>query len=331
MTLFELTKKLIDIPSVTGTEREMVQFLFSELGNRGFSVTKQLVEPGRENILATTDVKPQVILCTHLDTVPPHIPAREDEQYIYGRGACDVKGLLAAMLFAGDRLLEMKIRAFGFLFVVGEETDSIGAKKANEISPHPDFLINGEPTENKLGAGHKGIINLQLSTKGKAAHSSFPEMGESAIEKLLNALQSIREIDFGEEEILGKSTLNIGTIEGGTAFNVVPDKAQATLSIRNSVASEMIIQKINSVLNGAVEIEVLTQSEPQKLHTVPGFETTVLPFGTDIPHLQNFGKPLLIGPGSAKVAHADDERIEKNQLTEAVDIYVNLVKKLLAE
>jgi len=331
MTLFELTKKLIDIPSVTGSEREIVQFLFGELEKRGFSVTKQLVEPGRENILATTEVKPRVILCTHLDTVPPHVPAGEDEQYIYGRGACDVKGLIAAMLFAGDRLLEMKIREFGFLFVVGEETDSLGAKKANEISPHPNFLINGEPTENKLGTGHKGIINLQLSTKGKAAHSSFPEMGESAIEKLLNALQSIREIDFGKDEILGKSTLNIGTIEGGTAFNVVPDKAQATLSIRNSVASEMIIQKINSVLNGAAEIKVLTQSEPQKLHTVPGFETTVLPFGTDIPHLQNFGKPLLIGPGSAKVAHADDERIEKNQLTEAVDIYVNLVKKLLAE
>ncbi|MFQ5605738.1 MAG: M20/M25/M40 family metallo-hydrolase [bacterium] len=331
MTLFELTKKLIDIPSITGSEEEIAEFLSSELKKRGFEIKKQLVEPGRPNILATTEAKPRVILCTHLDTVPPHIPASEDDNYIYGRGACDVKGIIAAMIFAARKLLEANIKEFGLLFVVGEETDSIGAKKANAVPPGSDFIIVGEPTENKLGAGHKGIVNLRIFSKGKAAHSSFPEMGESAIEKLLNALQRVREIDFGEDEILGKSTLNIGTIEGGTAFNVVPEQAGAALSLRNSIPAAEIVQKIKSGLNGKAEIEILTQSEPQKLHTVPGFETAVLPFGSDIPHLKNFGKPLLIGPGSARVAHSDNEKIEKGQLTEAIDIYLNLVKKLLAE
>ncbi|MFQ5676171.1 MAG: M20/M25/M40 family metallo-hydrolase [bacterium] len=331
MTLFELAKTFIDIPSITGTEEEFAQYLSGVLRERGFQIRHQRVEQDRSNILATTDSTPRVILCTHLDTVPPHIQAREDENYLYGRGACDVKGLIAAMLFAADRLLTDQIKEFGFLFVVGEETDSIGAKKANDLAVSSDFIIVGEPTENKLGLGHKGIINLRLIFSGKAAHSSFPEMGDSAIHRLLDALQTIRHLDLGSDEILGKSSLNIGTIEGGTAFNIVPDRAEATLSIRNSIASEKVIQAVNSALNGQAKVEILTRSEPQKLHTVPGFETAVLPFGTDIPHLKTFGKPLLIGPGTAKVAHSDNERIEKDQLSEAVNIYANLVKKLLVE
>jgi acetylornithine deacetylase len=333
MTLFELTKTLVNIPSPTGFEGEIADFLASYLKSQGFDLQEQEVEGRRRNILASAGSAPRVVLCTHMDTVPRHFSASEDDRYIYGRGACDAKGIMASMIWAAQELKKEGPAEIGLLFVVGEETDSIGAKKANSLDLRPDFIIIGEPTENKLGTGHKGIVTFIITAKGKAAHSAFPHLGESAIEKLLDALQKIRSLDLGQDPVMGKSLLNIGTIKGGVAANVVADEASAEISIRTVLLSEQILNKIRAAANHKikVEIKVLAQSDPQRLFTVPGLEQVFLPYGTDIPHLKSFGRPLLVGPGSALVAHTEEEKVEKGQLVEAVKIYKNLIQGLLTE
>jgi len=331
VTLLELAKTLINIPSVTGFEGEIADFLCSYLKSQNFDLQEQKIEEGRKNVLAFAGLEPRVILCTHMDTVPQHFAASEDEEYIYGRGACDAKGIMASMIWAAQELKKGGLTEIGLLFVVGEEIDSIGAKMANSLDIGSDFIIVGEPTENKLGLAHKGIIIFKITAKGKAVHSAYPHLGESAIEKLLDALQRIRALDFGEDPVMGKSLLNIGTIEGGTASNVIANHAGAEVTIRSVLPSGQILDKVKAANNREIEIEVLTESEPQRLFTVPGFEQVVLPYGTDIPHLKNFGRPLLLGPGSILTAHSENEKIEKRQLLEAVKIYENLVKKLIAK
>ena len=295
MNLFELTKKLVNIPSVTGFEDKIADFLCSYLESQGFNLKEQIIDKRRRNILATTGSAPRVILCTHMDTVPPHFSASEDEHYIYGRGACDAKGIMASMIQSAQEMKAEGVTEIGLLIVVGEETDSIGAKKANSLKVGSDFVIFGEPTENKLGIAHKGIVTFKITAKGKAAHSAFPQLGESAIEMLLDALQRIYALDFGQDPIMGSSVLNIGTIEGGIAPNVVADSAGAEITIRSVLPSKQILQKVKAVLKKNVGITVLTQSEVQKLFTVPGLDQAILPYGTDIPHLKSFGKPLLLG------------------------------------
>ncbi len=329
MNVFELTKKLVNIPSVTGSESQIADYLCDYLQRGDFVVQEQTVAGGRRNILAIKAVPPKVIFCTHMDTVPPYFPASEDENYIYGRGACDAKGIMASMICAAQNLKKEGAAGTGLLFVVGEETDSVGAKMANSLKAGSEFIIVGEPTENKLGQGHKGVVTLKIMARGKSAHSAFPHLGESAVEKLLDALQKIRALDFGEDEILGKSFINIGTVEGGVAHNVIANYAEAKVSIRSVINSEKIIAKVRKVVDQEAEIEVLNQSEPQQLFTVPDFEQVVLPFCTDIPYLKKFGRPLLIGPGTAQVAHTENEKIAKSQLSEAVEIYQKLAKKLL--
>lgn len=329
MTVFELTKKLVNIPSVTGSEGQVADYLCDFLNRQDFAVQEQPVVAGRRNILAIAGVPPKVILCTHMDTVPPYFAASEDADYIYGRGACDAKGIMASMILAALNLKGEGVSEIGLLFVVGEETDSVGAKMANSMNVGSEFIVAGEPTENKLGKGHKGLVTLKIVAQGKSAHSAFPHLGESAIEKLLDALQKIRSLDFGEDEILGKSFINIGTIVGGVAHNVIAEYALSGVSIRSARPSEEIIAKVKTVVKQKAEIEILTQSEPQKLFTLPDWEQVVLPFATDIPHLKNFGRPLLLGPGSALVAHTANEKIAKRQLSDAVDIYQSLVKRLI--
>ncbi|MFQ5641659.1 MAG: M20/M25/M40 family metallo-hydrolase [bacterium] len=329
MTLFELAKKLIDIPSVSGDEAAVGDFLSAHLKGLGFQVREQRVRENRVNVLAETGARPKVILCTHMDTVPPFLDASEDEKNIYGRGACDAKGIMAAMIAAAESLLRAGATDFGLLFLVGEETDSLGAQTSNSLNISSDYIIVGEPTENKLAVGHKGLTSMKLTARGRSAHSALPELGDSAIEKLLDVLNRIRETNFGEDPLLGNATLNIGAINGGLAHNVIADRATATLSVRNTVACENVVTKISSLAGEDIQLEILLKSEPQKLLALPDFEHIVVPYGTDIPHLRNFGKPLLIGPGSITVAHTRDEYISKKQLSEAVDIYMNLVITLM--
>jgi acetylornithine deacetylase len=330
VNLLELTKKFVNIPSVTNSEAEIADFLSAYLRGQKFEVREQDIDGRRRNILALLGPNPRVMFCTHMDTVPPFFEAREDESHIFGRGACDAKGIMASMIWAGQELRKEKQTEMGLLFVVGEETDSIGAKKANDLNIDSEFIIIGEPTENKMGLGHKGQVTLKMAAAGKSAHSAYPSLGESAIEKLIDALQEIRFLDFGEDPTWGKTLVNIGKIEGGVAHNVIPDSAGATVSLRSGQASDQIIDRIMSLVGQKVKIEVLGRAEAQVLFTLPGFEQVVLPYGTDIPYLQSFGKKLLLGPGSAVVAHTEKEKVEKQQLFEAVKIYKKMAKGLLA-
>ena len=331
MSLFELAKDLINVPSVTGQESEIAEFLIVFLKSQGSDIQTQNVLGNRKNVLATAGSKPRIILCTHLDTAPPYFAASEDEDHICGRGACDAKGIMASMIWAARELKDSGLKNIGLLFVVGEEADSIGAKKANDLDIGSDFIVVGEPTENKLGLGHKGMIMFRLAFRGKSAHSAYPQFGVSAIEKLMDALQNVRSLDLGVDSLLGASTLNIGKIEGGLAANIIADHASAELSIRSALPTAQILEKVKIAVGQVAEIHIQSQSEPQRLFTVPGFEQVVVPYGTDIPYLKpkNFGKPLLLGPGSAILAHTEDEKVEKRQLSEAVEIYKNLAKMLL--
>jgi acetylornithine deacetylase len=329
--LFGLAKSLVDIPSVTGNEAAMADFLSALLAEEQFDVRSQDVEAGRRNILAVLGDAPAVVLCTHMDTVPGWAAAGEDDLHLYGRGACDAKGILAAMIVAAGELRNEGLKDFGLLFLVGEETDSIGAKKANLLDPGSRFIIVGEPTGNKLATAHKGVLTLTLTSKGKAAHSAYPERGESATLKLLDVLSDIRSLDFGRDPVLGPTVMNLGQINGGTASNVIPGRAEAVLSFRTGVSPDLVLSGVRSATAGRADIAVRTKSQPQVLFTLPGFPTELMPYGTDIPYLTAFGRPLLLGPGSVHDAHIENERVEKRQLEDAVTIYKELVRRLMEE
>jgi len=331
MDLFALTRALVDIPSVIGDEGSISRFLAEFLEAEGFRVRTQVVSGERKNVLAVSEDRPRLVFCTHMDTVGPFIPFSEDAKYLYGRGCCDAKGILAAMIVAAESLRDEGGRSLGLLFVVGEETTSDGAKVADEISPGPRYVIVGEPTENMLATAHKGILTVQLSSRGRAAHSCSPHLGDSAVDKLLDVLEVVRRTDFGRDPELGNASLNIGQISGGSAPNVVPDAAGAVLSFRLVRSPEDALALVRRSLQTGVSVEVLSQSPPQRLATRPGFKTGVMPYGTDIPHLKRYGTPFLLGAGSVDDAHQPRERVAKKALQESVELYKNLGRRLLSE
>ena len=333
MNVFELTRTLVDIDSVTENEAKIGDVLLAQVSEltREFGGHAELipVEAGRNNVLAWWG-EPAVTLSTHMDTVPPFFPSREDGEHIWGRGSCDTKGIIAAMIFAVRDLLQVGYRNLALLFVVGEERNSAGALAAAKSPYGSKFLINGEPTENKLALGSKGALRLELVAHGRMAHSAYPELGESAIEKLLDALDQARQIHLPVNEILGRSTLNIGTISGGRAPNVIADYAQAELFVRLVDSGEATLAKMKQAVNGKAEIREVLTIPAVLLGSLPGFETTVVSFTTDIPALgESWGKPYLIGPGSIHVAHTSEERIPKAQILEAVQIYKRMVRQLI--
>jgi acetylornithine deacetylase len=335
MDLFRLTRALVEIDSTTGREAACGEFLLRELATLGYQTARIDVEPGRFNVWGhpRDNPSPAVVFCAHMDTVPPYLPFREDAARIYGRGACDDKGVMAAQIAAAEKLKQQG-KGVGLLFTVGEETDSAGAKAANifrarQHAPGPKFLIDGEPTENKLAVATKGVLNLELVAKGKLAHSAYPELGESAIDKLLDALARIREIPLPNVADIGRSTLNIGQISGGRAPNVVADEARAKLLLRVVTPADELKQKIVAAAGDLAEVEFGAQSPFIRLRTVDGMPTMVASFSTDIPHLSNWGEPLLLGPGSVHLAHTADEHVEKAELERAVELYVSVVSKLI--
>lgn len=333
MNVFELTRALIDIESITPNEREIGDYLFaylSDVAARFNGIAERMpVEAGRDNLLVRFG-DPVVTLSTHLDTVPPFISSSEDETHIWGRGACDVKGIIAAMIKAAEALLAAGTRGFALLFVVGEERNSAGALHAAKRSYGSKFIINGEPTGNKLALGSKGALRHQIAAQGKMAHSAYPELGESAIEKLLNALARIRQIKMPSDALLGKSTLNIGTISGGRAPNVIPDHATAETFIRVVGDVTQLRADMQAAATPDAEANEVLLIPAVHLGCLEGFETTVVAYTTDIPAFGGaWGKPFLIGPGSIHVAHTSEERIPKDELNEAVGIYQRLVERLL--
>ncbi len=330
MELFELTKALVNIESVTGHEAACCEFLRQYLGAKKFQLELQPVSDGRSNIFVRLGT-PEVVLSTHMDTVPPHFPAEEDADFISGRGSCDAKGILACQVKAAERLSSEGIEGFGLLFLVGEETVSDGAHAANLSPPGSKYIISGEPTENKLATGSKGILRVDVRARGKMAHSAYPHLGESAIEKLLDVLVDLRRLPLPEDPLLGRSTVNVGLISGGRAANVIADEAEAQVLFR-TVSPERdageLRGAIEKILNGRCDYEFVRETRALKMEKLDGFETDVVAFTTDLPSLTRWGRPLLLGPGSISEAHTEHERVRKAELVRAVDLYCRLVKKL---
>jgi len=330
MNVFELTRKLISIPSISGDEKAVAESLAEYLSAAGFDVEIQDSGDDRPNVYARRG-EPEVVLSTHTDTVPPYVEFREDDEFIYGRGACDTKGIIAAMLKAGEALIESNVTDFGLLFVVGEEAGSQGARAANSIPNRSRYLINGEPTESKLALGSKGALRAILRARGRAAHSAYPEKGESAIDKLLEVLGDLRQVEWPRDETLGATTMNIGMIKGGVAANVIPPEAEAELMFRVVTNNESLKRLIEGVAGSRVEVEYTFACDPVFTEKLDGFETTVVAFTTDIPALTNWGKPLLFGPGSILDAHTPGEKISKAELVAAVETYKEMVLSLKAK
>lgn len=331
MNVFELTKALMNIPSVSGEETAVGVFLRDHLTSLGWRVETQQVSAEQRNVFAHLSDTPRVWFSTHMDTVPPFIPPTEDDERIYGRGACDAKGIIAAQITAAERLRKDGVSDIGLLYTVEEERASSGAKAANlhPLAAKCEYMINGEPTDNDLATGSKGSFRLMIKTTGTAAHSAYPEQGDSAIEKLLDILDEIRHTRFPNDDFFGETTVNIGTIDGGLALNIIPPKAEAGLLIRMTTKREPIETALENILRGRGEIEVLSCSEPVKLHSVEGFPTKVVRFTTDIPHMPNWGKALLLGPGSILDAHTKNEFVLKKDLEKAVELYRDLALTLL--
>lgn len=321
----------MNIPSVSGDEEAVGFFLRDHLESLGWTVELQEVEPGQNNVIAYLNETPRVWLSTHMDTVPPFIAPTEDDEKIYGRGSCDAKGIIAAQIVAAEQLRKEGLTDIGLLYTVEEERASTGAKIVNDhpLAAKCEYLINGEPTDNDLAIGSKGAFRAKIKTKGKAAHSAYPEQGDSAIEKLLDILEDVRHTKFPHDEFFGETTCNIATLDGGIALNVIPPNAEAGILIRLTTPEEPIVNALNSLIRDRGELEVMSYSLPVKMLAVEGFKQKVVRFTTDIPHLQNWGQPLLLGPGSILVAHTKDEFVLKKDLEDAVSLYVNLVKKLL--
>lgn len=333
MEVFELTRRMVDIESITGNEEAMGDFVFSHLGGLAQThqgqVEKMEVEPRRFNVFARFG-DPVVTFSTHLDTVPPFFASREDEQFVWGRGSCDVKGIIAAMLCAGRRLLDDGVRGIGFLFVVGEERNSAGAYHAAKNPRGSRFLINGEPTENQLALGSKGALRYQIIAKGRMAHSAYPQLGESAIDKLLDGLGRLRAIPLPSDPMLGPSTLNIGTLSGGCAPNVVADYAEASAMFRLVGDPEPLREAVAAVTQGQIEARELLCIPALRLGALDGYPTTVVSYTTDIPAFGGaWGQPFLVGPGTIHVAHTSEERVPKKELIEAVGLYERMARQLL--
>ena len=338
----ELTRQLVNIPSTTYHEQAAGEFLASFLTAQDWAVERMPVPrpaagtPGAEgggerfNVYATQPGShAEIVLSTHFDTVPPYLSLREDDANLYGRGTCDAKGILAAMIAAADRLRADKVNV-GMLFVVGEERDSAGAKVANEQPRGARFLINGEPTDNRLALASKGALRVEIFAEGRMAHSAYPELGDSAIDKLVAVLADIKALPLPIVQGIGDSTLNIGLISGGRAPNVIADSAEAHLLVRLVGPSDAIKHAITAAVAGRARVEYSLELPFVRMRQVGTLPTMIAKFTTDIPSLTQWGEPFLLGPGSIHVAHTPDEKISKRELLEAVDLYVQLAKELIS-
>ena len=328
LTQIRYTRELIDIDSTTGREGAAGAWLSRLLRDLGYHVVEQPVTDGRFNVYASLD-SPRVVFSTHFDCVPPFFASREEGGRLHGRGACDAKGTAVAQIAAAERLRAQGERRVWLLYVVGEERGSDGAKSANTVAPGAKFLINGEPTDNRLATATRGIYRIRLHARGRAAHSSQPELGESAIDKLLDALIQLRGVDWPSDRDLGETYYTVGMISGGVAPNVIPAQAMAEVMFRTVGDHEPILAMVEAAVTPAVSVEEVLIVPPVRLRTLPGLETAVFNFTTDIPFLDRWGVPLLIGPGSVRLAHTADEHVEIDELFEAVDLYVRLAQSLL--
>jgi acetylornithine deacetylase len=323
-----LARQLIDIDSTTGREGEACRYLADFLRARGYSVLEQPLGDGRSNVIAAVG-EPKVVFSTHIDCVPPFFPSRVEGDTLYGRGACDAKGILAAQVAAAERLRAQGETRVGLVFVVGEERGSDGARAASKIASQSRYLVNGEPTDNRLGKATRGVYRVRVRTRGRAAHSGYPELGESAIEKLLDVLRGLREVSWPSDDVLGITHYTVGVIAGGVAPNVVPPHAEAELIFRTVGVHDAIRIALQQAVAGRAEIEEVLEVPVTHCHVESGFETAVFSYTTDIPFLGSWGTPLLLGPGSIHVAHTDREHVEITELMRGIDLYAAVAAQLL--
>jgi acetylornithine deacetylase len=332
------TRQLCEIESTTYHEGAIGDFVADFLGKRGWAVEKTPVEQPSENAgggarwnvyACKAGETPDLVFSTHLDTVPPYIAFSEDDEFLYGRGVCDAKGILAAEVAAAERLRAAGCK-IGLLFVSGEERDSAGAKAANRNPKGNRFLINGEPTDNRVAVASKGALRVSLKTTGKMAHSAYPELGESAVHKMVELLAKLLKMDWPVDKDAGETTVNIGQIQGGVAPNVIADHAEAQVLIRLVTDSAPVRKMILEAAKGVADVAFTLDLAFVRLKAVEGLPTMVAKFATDIPELSNWGAPLLLGPGSIHVAHMPGEKLAKKELLESVEMYVKLAKQLLA-
>lgn len=329
--MIDLLKDLINISSISGNEAKVGQYLVRLFQSRNYLTMTQPVEGDRFNVLATSGEQAKVLLCSHMDTVAPFIPFSEKNGIIYGRGACDAKGQLVALFMALERLRAEGIKNVGLLAVVGEETNSGGAKKAAELTLGSEYVVVGEPTDNMLAIGQKGVLVFKLTAHGTGGHSSLPELGESAVHKLLDVTSQWIRDEWGEDEVLGKSLVNIGMFNGGVGMNVLAPEATAEGIFRVAVSTEAILDNMKKSLPDDIRLEIKSMSGPQHMVEIPGFDTKIVGFGTDAAYLRPLGDIVLYGPGSITVAHRDDEQVRVKDLERAVDDYVRIVKYLLQQ
>ena len=328
MTPFELAIALMKIPSITGDEGAVGRYLASFLASQGYQVETQPVSDGRSNVIARAG-HPRVVFCTHIDTVPPFLDVGEDADALYGRGACDTKGIIAAMIETGNRLRADAFSEFAFLFVVGEETGGDGAKAANTLEWDSEFVIVGEPTGNRLARAQKGVLVAELRTEGRAAHSGYPEAGVSAVDPLIGVLYDCIRAEWGYDDLLGRATCNVGIVRAGERANILAPEAAATVMLRTVEDVPEARRRLESVVGGRASIGIQAASAPQYMHYVEGFPETVVSFGSDVPYLGRVGKPLLVGPGDILDAHTAHEKILKAELVEGIALYDRLARELL--
>lgn len=320
-------RALIDIDSTTGQERAAGDWLAGQLRTRGYTVTEQPLARGCSNLLAVLD-HPDVVLSTHYDCVPPFFPSGVKDGRLYGRGACDAKGILAAQLAAAERLRLSGERRVGLLFLVGEEHGSDGAALANAAPAGSRYLVNGEPTDSRLATATRGVLRVKLRARGRACHSSAPEKGVSAIDLLIDALVCLRTLPLPADRDLGSTSYSIGLIDGGVAPNVVSPHASAEVMFRIVGSADAVLEALRP-LRQTVAVEEVLRVPPVRLHTLPGFASAVFSFSTDVPLLDGWGTPLLFGPGSILVAHTDEEHLSIDELAGAIDTNERIVRRLL--
>jgi acetylornithine deacetylase len=332
--VFELTRALVDIESISNNEMRVASFLFDHLSQMAARFAghaeRMEVEEERFNVFASWG-NPIVTLETHMDTVPPFFSSSEDAEVIWGRGACDAKGIIASMIGAAEKLLGEGARNFGLLIVVGEERNSAGAMAAARTPRGSRYLVAGEPTENKLALGSKGALRFEIATRGRMAHSAYPELGQSAVESLLDVLDAMRRIALPQDPLLGRTTMNIGTIAGGRAPNIIPDAAEAEILVRLVGDAQPIRDSFAAVVADRALLKEVLCIPAMRFEQLDSFPATVVSYSTDVPFLSRaWGKPFLIGPGNIHVAHTAEERVSKRELSDAVQIYSDIVRRLLA-
>lgn len=341
MDVVELTRELVRIPSITNQEGQVSAFVRDRLRAAGWHVETQAIdpEPGGEgaplprlNVLATprAGVVPKVVLTTHLDTVPPFIDLSEDPEHLYGRGTCDAKGIFAAQWVAAERLLRAGEERVALLGVVGEETDSWGAKAVKALLPTAGYIVNGEPTQLVLASGAKGILSLGLKWKGVPGHSAYPEVGHSAVHTMIDALARLVHARLPHEPQFGPTTVNVGVLEGGVAPNVIAPHAEASVLIRLGTSKDRVLAEVKRLLGEEVAVEVRSFSDPHEILVPEGMSGEVVRFGSDVPYLAAIGTCLMVGPGSIHDAHTRHEKIRKADLEAAVDLYTKIAEALLS-